>query len=88
MIDLSPQPATWPADAVHGVLAQVFDRVQDGVDASATPPDLDAAIARMRRHQRADQPEHFARALHDIAHAAIAQLVRHTAVIDPRVAGR
>jgi hypothetical protein len=84
MIDLSPKPATYSGEAAHTVLVGIFDRVQDTIDFGATPPDLETSIAALRRHQRADRQEHTAAALFDIAHAAIDQLVRLGALIDPR----
>jgi urease accessory protein UreF len=88
MIDLSPQPATYSGEAAHSVLAGVFDRVQDTLDAGATPPDLATSMDMVRRHQRADRAEHVAAALYDVAHAAISQLVRLGALVDPRSTGR
>lgn len=88
MIDLTAQPATYPADVVYGVLGEVFDCVQDAIDAGATPPDLETAISAVRRHQRQNAADHLDRALGDLAHAAVAQLVRRRALIDPRTTGR
>lgn len=52
MIDLTAQPATYPTDVVYSVLGEVFDCVQDTIDASATPPELETSISAVRRHQR------------------------------------
>lgn len=88
MIDLTAKPATYPADVVYGVLGEIFDRVQDAIDAGEASPDLGVTMAAVHRHQRQDAADALDQALGDLAHAAVAQLVRRRSLIDPRTTGR
>lgn len=88
MIDLTAQPATYPTDVVYSVLGEVFDRVQDKIDAGGAPPELETSIDAVRRHQRQNSADRLDQALGDLAHAAVAQLVRRRALNDPRTTGR
>jgi hypothetical protein len=88
MIDLSAKPATYPADVVYGALGEVFDRVQDAMDAGSTPPDLERSMAAVRRHQRENDADAVDNSLAELAHATVAQLVSRRALNDPRISGR
>lgn len=88
MIPLDPHPGTYPRDLVYEVLGEVFDRVQDTIDAGAMPPALQPAIDDARRYQRTDSPTKLDAALQDVAHAAVSNVIRLRAVVDPRVTGR
>jgi hypothetical protein len=87
VISLDSQPGTYPQDLVHSVLCEVFDRVQDTIDAGGVPPGLHAAVDRVSAFQRQDAARKLDEALQDVAHGAIANLARLRASIDPRVTG-
>jgi hypothetical protein len=88
MIDLTAKPATYPADIIYGALGEVFDRVQDAIDAGSAPPDLEESMAAVHRHQRQDDADAVDNALADLAHATVAQLVSRRSLNDPRISGR
>lgn len=87
VISLDSQPGPYPQDLVHDVLCEVFDRVQDTLDGGHTPPGLRSAMDRAGAYQRQDAATKLDEALQDVAHAAIANLARLRATIDPRVTG-
>jgi hypothetical protein len=65
-----------PRPLLMQVVGEVFDQVMDAAAQSAQPPQLEPAIQLARAAQERDDAEDLVRQLRDVAHAAIASIVR------------
>jgi hypothetical protein len=65
-----------PRPLLMQVVGEVFDQVMDAAAQAAQPPQLEPAIKLARAAQERDDAEDLVRQLRDVAHAAIASIVR------------
>lgn len=82
-IDVNIPPGAQPRELVLEAVTELFDQVVDANTAGVRPPQLLPSIDAARNAQRADNVPELERCLLDVAHAAIASLVRVRASHEP-----
>lgn len=86
-IDITTPPGAPPHDLLHQALSELCDRIVDRAAASERPPQLGPASQLARAAQERDDVEDLQRRLLDVAHGAIASLVRVRACAEPPTEG-
>lgn len=76
MIQINTPVGSPPRKLFMEVVGRVFDQVMDTAAGGEQPPQLHPSIALARAAQERDDAQAVVRHLQDIAHAAIASIVR------------
>jgi hypothetical protein len=76
MLKINTPAGAPPRDLLDDAMRQVIGQVQITASMSAQPPQLQPSIVRARVAQELDDVDDLVRALRDVAHAAIASIVR------------